>query len=359
MFKLSKLKTKHRNPRKIDEARLAQLQKSVTEFSKMLSVRPIVYHPTTFEVIGGNQRLRALLAVGIKEVPNEYVRPATDFTEEEIKRFILVDNEQFGAWDKDILFQDYEVEELEDWGVEVLPEYKTDVNLDDFFEEDTEGKNKIPKLKIVYKKLNPQMLFMNLNVSEIFYSIQGEGARAGTPTVFVRLQGCKAKHACAAMGIVCDTEFESGKAMSVESIVQWIKDNAQDCKEITWTGGEPLDQLTPECISYFKNCGYYQAIETSGLHPIPDGLDFVCVSPKVAEHIVKKNIPLGVTELRYVRHKGQAIPNPSIKANHYWLSPHSDGYTINTENLKHCIELCLQNPQWKISVQQHKLWNIL
>lgn len=198
---------------------------------------------------------------------------------------------------------------------------------------------------------------MSLKISEIFYSLQGEGARAGTPTIFIRLQGCKAKFACAAMGIKCDTEFESGKEYSCEQLYNFIKDIPS--WEITWTGGEPTDQLSDKIIAYFKQKGYFQAIETSGLNPVPNGLDFVCISPKVAEHIIKKNFPNGCNELRYVRHKGQDIPQPTIEAKHYWISPHSDGFTINSENLKHCIELCLQNPKWKLSVQNHKLWNIL
>jgi 7-carboxy-7-deazaguanine synthase len=198
---------------------------------------------------------------------------------------------------------------------------------------------------------------MNLKVSEIFYSLQGEGARIGTPTIFIRLTGCKAKFACAAMGIKCDTEFESGKDYSIEELLLNIQ--KYPSKEITWTGGEPTDQLTDEIIDLFKSKGYYQAIETSGLNPVPKGLDFICISPKVAEHIIKKNFPDGCHELRYVRHSGQEIPNPSVKANHYWISPHSDGFTINSENLKHCISLCLKNPDWKLSIQNHKLWNIL
>jgi organic radical activating enzyme len=198
---------------------------------------------------------------------------------------------------------------------------------------------------------------MSLKISEIFYSLQGEGARAGTPTIFIRLQGCKAKFACAAMGIKCDTEFESGKEYSLEQLYNFIIQ--YPCKEITWSGGEPTDQLTDEIVCYFKQKGYYQAIEISGLNPVCNGLDFVCISPKVAEHIIKKNFPNGCDELRYVRHKGQDIPQPAIQAKHYWISPHSDGFTINAENLKHCIELCLQNPNWKLSVQNHKLWNIL
>jgi organic radical activating enzyme len=200
---------------------------------------------------------------------------------------------------------------------------------------------------------------MKLKVSEIFYSLQGEGARIGTPTIFIRLQGCKAKFACASLGIKCDTEFESGKEYTLTEVVEWIKLNANQCNEITWTGGEPTDQLTDEIVSYFKQLKYFQAIETSGLNPVPNGIDFTCVSPKVAEHIIKKNFPNGVTELRYVRHKGQEIPEPSITAQHYWISPHSDGFNINSDNLKHCIQLCIKNGTWKLSLQNHKIWNIL
>jgi organic radical activating enzyme len=195
---------------------------------------------------------------------------------------------------------------------------------------------------------------LSLKVSEIFYSLQGEGGRAGRPSIFVRLQGCKAKHACAAMGIKCDTEFESGQEMTVESLLLKLPG-----KEIVWTGGEPTDQLTTEIVAYFKAEGFYQAIETSGLNPAPIGLDYICVSPKVAEHIVKKNFPARVDELRYVRHNGQSIPEPQIKATRYFLSPHFDGYNMNEENLRHCIDLCLKNPNWNLSVQNHKLWNVL
>jgi organic radical activating enzyme len=200
---------------------------------------------------------------------------------------------------------------------------------------------------------------MKLKISEIFYSLQGEGLRTGVPTIFIRTSGCKTKNACAAIGIKCDTEFESGKDMTIQEIENWIIKNASNCKEITWTGGEPLDQLNSEITLYFKNKGYYQTIETSGLKPIIENIDFISVSPKVAEHIIKKNFPIVVDELRYVRHKGQNIPEPSIKAKNYYLSPHSDGYEINKENLNHCINLCLKNPNWSLSVQDHKLWNVL
>lgn len=198
---------------------------------------------------------------------------------------------------------------------------------------------------------------MELKVSEVFYSLQGEGGRAGRPSIFIRLSGCKAKHACAALGIKCDTEFESGELISVDDLELVLR--RFEGKEIVWTGGEPTDQLTDQVVEHFKNLGYYQAIETSGLNPVPAGIDYVAVSPKVAEHIVKKNFPDGVDELRYVRHAGQHIPKPEVKAKRYFISPHFDGYNLNEENLRHCVKLCLQNPNWNLSVQNHKIWNVL
>lgn len=203
-----------------------------------------------------------------------------------------------------------------------------------------------------------------LRVNEIFYSIQGEGARAGTANVFIRLSGCKTKEACYASGIRCDTEFESGQEMKIDEILNKIfealpKDWSSTGLSIIWTGGEPAQQLDDEIISYFKVAGIYQAIETSGLFPIPKGLDYVVVSPKVAEHVIKKNFPDGVNELRYIRHKGQSLPEPSIKADHYYLSPHSNGYELDQENLRHCIDLIKENPLWKLNLQMHKVWNVL
>ena len=159
--------------------------------------------------------------------------------------------------------------------------------------------------------------------------------------------------------VKCDTEFESGQKLNVDDIFNWCVINGKGCKDIVWTGGEPLDQLTSQIVDFFKQKGFFQCVETSGLYPCPQGIDFISVSPKVAEHVIKKNFPDGVTELRYIRHFGQNIPQPSINAKYYFVSPHSDGININSENLKHCINLCLTNPSWGMSVQSHKIWNIL
>lgn len=204
---------------------------------------------------------------------------------------------------------------------------------------------------------------MKLGVSELFYSLQGEGANAGKPMIFIRLQGCKAKGACYAAGIRCDTEFESGREYDLPELLERIKKFSGYCQAILWTGGEPMDQLTPEVVAYFRENGYdWHGVESSGLHPIPDGIfDHITVSPKVSEFVLKKNFgdEQIIHELRYVRHAGQEIPRPPINAEYLYLSPHSDGFTINQENLQHCMQLCLDNPEWSLSVQQHKIWSVL
>lgn len=193
-----------------------------------------------------------------------------------------------------------------------------------------------------------------MRITEIFYSLQGEGYRVGEASVFVRLSGCDL--ACG----FCDTEFASGKDMSAPDLADWIARKWPTAKWIVWTGGEPTLQLDPGTIKLFKDRGYLQAIETNGNNPVPDGIDWVACSPKVAEHVLKKNFPRGVDELRYVRHSGQpGVPQPSIDARHHFLSPMFNGDRVDPENLRHCINLCLENPKWRLSVQTHKLTRIL
>jgi 7-carboxy-7-deazaguanine synthase len=194
-----------------------------------------------------------------------------------------------------------------------------------------------------------------VKVSEIFYSLQGEGYRAGHPSIFIRLSGCDL--ACG----FCDTEFESGKEMTIEElhakIAHW------PARWIVWTGGEPMLQLTPEIVRDFHELGYQQAIESNGNHPIDRekiGLDWIVVSPKVAEHVLARNFPAGVDELRYVRHSGQpGVPQPKISAKMKYLSPIFSGDRPNRENIAHVIQLCLDNPDWNLSLQTHKLLKIL
>lgn len=190
-----------------------------------------------------------------------------------------------------------------------------------------------------------------LNVNEIFYSLQGEGARAGSPSIFIRLQDCNLS--CK----FCDTEFENGREMSLLNIYNKIK--LYPCKWIIWTGGEPALQLTKEIINYFKRKKYFQAIETNGTLPIPNNLDWITLSPKVSEPKINMCFFKGVTELKLIIHKGQSkIPKPNIKAKYYFLQPQSKNDKINIENLKHCIKLCKENPLWRLSLQLHKIWKI-
>jgi len=202
-----------------------------------------------------------------------------------------------------------------------------------------------------------------MRVNEIFATIQGEGRRAGEASVFVRLSGCSAKHACATSGVVCDTEFESGAEFSPTDLVAEVLKVAGPIRWIVWTGGEPADQLDAALIERFHGAGFEQQIETSGVRPVPPGLDWVTVSPKVAEHILVRNFPerqdgYHVDELKYVRHVGQAIPKPSLLAKVYCLSPHTDGDRLNLVNLAHCADLVRANPEWRLSIQQHKVWRV-
>lgn len=191
-----------------------------------------------------------------------------------------------------------------------------------------------------------------MKINEIFYSLQGEGIRTGEASIFIRLSDCNLT--CG----FCDTEFISGEEKELNEILGYIKQFP--CKVIIWTGGEPALQLTEEVIKYFKDNNYYQCIETNGSKKLPKGLDFITLSPKVAEHILDKNFKNGVTEIKYVRHKGHlSLPETKIKALHYFISPQSDGNIINKENLNHCIKLILKNPKWKLTLQNHKLWKVL
>ncbi|MCS7029198.1 MAG: 7-carboxy-7-deazaguanine synthase QueE [Bacteroidia bacterium] len=191
---------------------------------------------------------------------------------------------------------------------------------------------------------------MELKVNEIFYTLQGEGARVGCPSIFIRLSHCD--KTCP----FCDTEFESGKILTVGQIYENIQN--YPCQWIVWTGGEPTLQLTSQIVQFFKDKGYKQAIETHGGNKVPAGIDYIAVSPKVAEHVLAQNFPDGVQELRYIRHVGQAIPQPKIKAEHYFISPEFNGDVPVYENIAYCIELVKQHPQWRLSVQMHKFLKI-
>ena len=152
---IKELKINPKNPRKFDKATIDKMVKSITEFPKMLSLRPIVIDDDG-TVLGGNLRLKALHAAGFEEIPDDWVRKASELTEEEKKRFIIADNVQFGEWDYDELTSEWDAGQLADWGLELptisneveaheddyeIPdEIKTDIVLGDLFEFYKNGK---------------------------------------------------------------------------------------------------------------------------------------------------------------------------------------------------------------------------
>jgi len=199
--------------------------------------------------------------------------------------------------------------------------------------------------------MKPRTVLPKLHVNEIFYSLQGEGARKGSANIFVRFAHCNLK--CD----FCDTEFESYRELDVEEILRECKQFP--CKHIVITGGEPLLQLTEQIVKHFKKAGYYLAIETNGTITPPKKLDWITVSPKVAEHVlVRKFKDVHINELKYVRNKSQGIPQPRVSADHYFISPEFDGDYPNEANIEHCIRLVKENPKWKLSLQEHKLLKI-
>ena len=155
---------------------------------------------------------------------------------------------------------------------------------------------------------------MNLNVNEIFYSLQGEGGRSGQPSIFIRLAKCNLT--CS----FCDTDFERGVKMTTDEVLREIE--PYRCKWIIWTGGEPTLQLNDAIVSLFKGKGYLQAIETNGTRRVPRGIDYITCSPKQHFEKVRELIP-EVDELRFPIQKGDPVPDATIlpKAKHYFLSP--------------------------------------
>lgn len=192
---------------------------------------------------------------------------------------------------------------------------------------------------------------MNLSVNEIFYSLQGEGGRTGEASIFIRLSRCNL--ACS----FCDTDFEEGKSMTLPEILSEIEQ--YPCRWIIWTGGEPTLQLNEEAVTFFKQKGYKQAIETNGTRKVPAGIDYITCSPKRNFEQTKELIP-EVDELRFPVAKGDSLPDISVlpKTNRYLLSPIFDEHQIVKENVAYCVELVLKNPRWALSLQTHKLIGI-
>ena len=189
---------------------------------------------------------------------------------------------------------------------------------------------------------------MNLRVKEIFYSLQGEGGRQGAASIFVRLSGCNLK--CD----FCDTDFSGGEDMSREQILSQLR--LYPCRWIVWTGGEPTLQLTDECLLFFKQAGFCQAIESNGCHQLSSLLDYTVVSPK-GHAGYARNINPRVDEIRLpLRENDDVPPMESLpEAKHYFLSPIFTENPADTKaNIDYCVMQVKQNPAWRLSLQMHK-----
>jgi organic radical activating enzyme len=187
-------------------------------------------------------------------------------------------------------------------------------------------------------------------ITEIFQSVQYEGARCGSVNIFIRFAHCNLT--CS----FCDTEFESYLEFTLQEILHILGNHKS--KNVILTGGEPALQIDDDLIVALHQNGYFISIETNGSLPLPKNIDWITCSPKVAEHVVKKSFPEGVSELKYVRAVGQGIPRPQIKAEHLFLSPAFYGNEPSADNFKHCIDLVAEHPEWRLAFQGHKLMNV-
>ena len=210
---------------------------------------------------------------------------------------------------------------------------------------------------------------MTYSVKEIYYTLQGEGAQTGRAAVFLRFAGCNLwsgleKDRADAVCRFCDTDFVGtdgpggGKfadaaALARAVFTKWPQ-HAKGRPYVVCTGGEPLLQLDRFLIQAFHNEGFEIGIETNGTLLPPPGIDWVCVSPKAnAEQKLKHGDELkliypqeGVAPERYA---GQDFQN-------FFLQPMDN--QDRAANTQAATEYCLKHPQWRLSLQTHKLIGI-
>lgn len=210
---------------------------------------------------------------------------------------------------------------------------------------------------------------MSYKVKEIFYTLQGEGAQAGRPAVFCRFSGCnlwtgREEDRHKAICQFCDTDFwgmdgENGGKYSAKALVdmvaaQWPTDLTIGKPYVVCTGGEPLLQLDETLIDAFHNKGFEVAVETNGTIEAPPGIDWICMSPKAGTSLrIKKG-----QELKLVYPQATAMPElfEDLDFEHFYLQP-MDGLD-GERNTQLTLQYCLQHPNWKLSLQTHKLLNI-
>lgn len=207
---------------------------------------------------------------------------------------------------------------------------------------------------------------MAYTVKECFYTLQGEGVNAGRAAVFCRFSGCnlwtgREADRGSAVCTFCDTDFvgvgpDGGRFANAQALAafvasHWPADAPGDVRKfVVCTGGEPLLQLDAAAVGALHEHGFEIAVETNGTQPAPEGLDWVCVSPKA-------EAPLVLTsgdELKLVYPQETAMPDrfEGLGFRHFLLQP-MDG-PRQKENIEAALAYCLAHPRWRLSVQTHK-----
>lgn len=212
---------------------------------------------------------------------------------------------------------------------------------------------------------------MSYSVKEIFLTLQGEGAQAGRAAVFCRFAGCnlwsgREEDRVGAVCDFCDTDFVGtdgiggGKFATANDLAKTVadkwsaKENPKAKPFVVCTGGEPLLQLDDELVKAFHLFGFEVAVETNGTKEVPEGIDWICVSPKAnAEIVITKG-----HELKLVYPQPQATPEQfeQMDFQHFFLQP-MDG-AEREKNTQLAVEYCLEHPQWRLSLQTHKMIGI-
>jgi 7-carboxy-7-deazaguanine synthase (Cx14CxxC type) len=208
---------------------------------------------------------------------------------------------------------------------------------------------------------------MGYLVKEVFYTLQGEGARTGRPSVFCRFSGCnlwtgRERHRSTAVCRFCDTDFVGtdgpggGRFPSAEALAEAVAAAWPGGGQpyVVCTGGEPLLQLDAQLVSAFHERGFEVAVETNGTRPLVPGLDWVCVSPKAGAPLVVT----GGDELKLVYPQDGLEPSAveGLAFRNFYLQP-MDGPTRES-NTRAAVEYCLGHPAWKLSLQTHKVLGI-
>ncbi|MGA9659135.1 MAG: 7-carboxy-7-deazaguanine synthase [Asticcacaulis sp.] len=201
---------------------------------------------------------------------------------------------------------------------------------------------------------------------EIFLTLQGEGGQAGRVNVFARFAGCnlwsgREQDRATAPCNFCDTDFvgtdgeNGGKFADPADVVTALDavwgDGRADSKAVVFTGGEPLLQLDAALIAAVKAAGYFIAVETNGTLKAPDGIDWICVSPKADNRLHQTR----GQELKLVWPQAGVDPSDflALDFERYYLQPMDNAdQSANTQTV---IDYCLDHPQWRMSIQTHKL----